>query len=306
MLEQFIEWSPRRDTLALIAKANEIIDEYEAQGFNLTARQLFYQFVTKNWLPNNEKNYKRLYTNVAKARNAGLIDWDAIEDRTRELVNFSSWDSPGELVSTYANRYREDIWEAQSYRPIVIIEKDALLGVIEGVCRELRVPYAAARGDASITFLNELGKRFEDHLADGLTPIVMHLSDHDPKGLDMTRVISTSLELYAGEEIEVRRLALTMQQVRRYTPPRNTAKAKDKLTPAYIREFGTNHCWELDALRPTVIADLIRSEVQGLIEPEAWEGALTAEKRGRRLLQKVGTRWGDVERLLARPRITRR
>ena len=285
MREKFVNWKPHRDTLALIARANEIIAEYEEQGFKLTARQLFYQFVARDWLPNTERDYKRLYKIVAKARNAGLIDWSAIEDRTREVVNFASWDSPGKLVSFYAHGYQEDLWAGQRYRPFVIIEKDALLGVIENVCRELRVPYGAARGDGSITFLYELAWRFKRFIAQGYIPLVVHLADHDPKGIHMTRVIRASLELYARQPIEVRRIALTMAQVRAYRPrlPHNTVKEKETMKARYLAEFGTTKCWELDALSPAFIADLIREEVEDLIEPKAWEKAEAAENRSRAL-----------------------
>jgi hypothetical protein len=305
MREKFINWKPHRATLAVIAKANEIIAEYEEQGFRLTLRQLFYQFVSRTWLVNDRDSYDRLGRIVAKARNAGLIDWNAIEDRTRKIVNYSFWDNPGELVSAYAHHYREDLWAAQPYRPFVIIEKDALLGVIEDVCKELRVPYGAARGDASITFEYELAKRFSRFIDQGYIPLVLHLADHDPKGLDMTRVIRTSLKLYAREPIEVRRIALTLEQVEQYEPPPNEIKDGDTLSPGYLEEFG-EECWELDALSPTVIADLIREEVEDLIETEAWEEAQAAEERNRKVLQKAGERWEKVEQLLARPRITPR
>src|SRR5262245_18572311 len=300
MREKFIDWRPQSGTLALIEQANEIIDEYEAQGFVLTARQLFYQFVARDWLPNTHGDYKRLYRIVGDARDAGLIDWDAIEDRTREVVTHTSWASPDEIIGSCADDYQEDLWAGQEYRPEVWIEKDALLGVIEGVCTEYRVPYFATRGNASATLLYEAGKRFARYLDQGLIPVVLHLADHDPKGVDMTRDLEERLARYARQEIEVRRIALTRAQVRRYRLPPNFTKEKDKLTPKYRAQFGTDECWELDALSPTVIADLIRSEIEGLIEAKAWKRAQAGEKRGIKLITRVSENWSEVTTMLQR------
>lgn len=140
---QNIKISP--DRLAIINKANEIIEEYEAQGFDLTLRQLYYQFVARDIIPNKQQEYKRLGDIVADGRLAGLIDWDAIVDRTRNLRVRGHWSQPSDIVSAVARQYHIDMWKGQTYRPEVWIEKDALVGVIAGVCEELDVPYFSAR-----------------------------------------------------------------------------------------------------------------------------------------------------------------
>jgi hypothetical protein len=300
MREKFINWSPRAEAKATIEQANEIIAEYEAQGFVLTARQLFYQFVARDWLPNTQGDYKRLYRIVGDARDAGLIDWDAIEDRTREVVTHTAWSSPGEIIGSCADDYQEDLWAEQEYRPEVWIEKDALLGVIEGVCTEYRVPYFATRGNASATLVYEAGKRFARYLDQGLIPVVLHLADHDPNGIDMTRDLEERLARYARQEVEVRRIALTMAEVRRYRPPPNFVKEADARTNSYRAQFGTDECWELDALSPTVIANLIRNEVEGLIEAKAWKRAQSREKRGTKLLTAAAENWSEVTKTLTR------
>ena len=64
----------RSDTVAVTEQANAIIDVYAAQGFDLTLRQLFYQFVSRGLIPNKDSEYKRLGSIVNDARLAGLID----------------------------------------------------------------------------------------------------------------------------------------------------------------------------------------------------------------------------------------
>jgi hypothetical protein len=134
------------NTLELIDHANRIIREYQALGFTLTLRQLYYQFVARSLLENEQLEYKRLGRVVKDARRAGLIDWTAIEDRTRNVRSSVSWGSPAGIIAAAAEQYREELWLGQKYRPEVWIEKDALLGIIDGVCDEFRIPHFACGG----------------------------------------------------------------------------------------------------------------------------------------------------------------
>src|SRR5262249_39723187 len=47
-------------SVSIVEKANEIIGEYSAQGYSLSLRQLYYQFVARDLLPNTVQSYKRL------------------------------------------------------------------------------------------------------------------------------------------------------------------------------------------------------------------------------------------------------
>lgn len=70
-----------------------------------------------------------------------------------------------------------------------------------------------------------------------------------------------------GAATVVRRIALTYDQVQAYNPPPNPAKLTDSRCKAYIKQFG-NESWELDALNPTVIHDLITEHVDELTDFE--------------------------------------
>jgi hypothetical protein len=271
-------------TLALIGHANAIIGEYQALGFILTLRQLFYQFVSRPalGLANTFDDYKRLGRTVTDARRAGLIDWDAIEDRTRNVHRLPTWDDPPEIVASCAEQYREDAWASQPYRPEVWIEKDALIGVIEDVSNELRAPYFSCRGNVSEPEMYAAGKRFARIVHQGQVPIVLHLGDHDPNGVDMTRDIRERLRMFARREIEVQRIALNLGQVTGLPP--NFAKENDSRYAAYVRQFGTTECWELDALAPNVISDLVRAELDRLTDQDAWAAAIATENNNRAIL----------------------
>jgi hypothetical protein len=117
--------------------------------------------------------------------------------------------------------------------------------------------------------------------------VVLYLGDHDPSGVEMDRDLQRRVNQYARTEVEVRRIALTMAQIRRYDPPPNFAKEKDANWGKYVRRFGTNECWELDALAPTVIASLIREQVTAMVNAKRWAKAARLELRHRRELAAV-------------------
>lgn len=253
---KYVERDFSDKTLATIGKANEIIAAYTAQGYMLTLRQLYYQFVSRDLIANKTTEYKRLGSIINDARLAGLIDWNAIEDRTRNLASLSHWGSPSDIITSASESFRVDKWEGQPNRVEVWIEKEALAGVFERVCQEFDVPFLCCRGYTSQSEMWVGAQRLLRHAKGGQKPLILHFGDHDPSGIDMTRDIQDRLFMF-GCRLELQRLALNMDQVREYDPPPNPAKETDSRFAGYIREYG-DESWELDALEPQVLAQLVR------------------------------------------------
>lgn len=295
MREKFLDIKFRADTLAVINQANEIITDYQRQGFKLTLRQLYYQFVSRALIANKQSEYKRLGSIVDNGRQAGLIDWDAIEDRTRNLEKPNTWEDPESILHAVANQYREDWWKGQQFYPEVWIEKDALTGVIEPVCEEFQVPYFACRGYVSQSEMYGAAQRLKRIARGGRQPIIFHLGDHDPSGMHMTVDNGQRLDLFMrGYGVDVVRLALNMDQVEQYNPPPNPAKESDSRFEGYAAEHG-DESWELDALNPTVIDQLIRDALDERIDPEPWQAAKDAEAENRALLESTSENWERVK-----------
>ncbi len=295
MREKFLDIKFRADTLAVINQANEIITDYQRQGFKLTLRQLYYQFVSRALIANKQSEYKRLGSIIDNGRQAGLIDWDAIEDRTRNLEKPNTWEDPESILHAVANQYREDWWKGQQFYPEVWIEKDALTGVIDPVCEEFQVPYFACRGYVSQSEMYGAAQRLKRIARGGRQPIIFHLGDHDPSGMHMTVDNGQRLDLFMrGYGVDVVRLALNMDQVEQYDPPPNPAKESDSRFEGYAAEHG-DESWELDALNPTVIDQLIRDALEEKIDPEPWQAAKDAEAENRALLESTSENWERVK-----------
>lgn len=305
----------RNATLGIIVKANTIIAEYQKQGFRLTLRQIYYQMIARDLFPeswidpvynarhglppdtkNTLKNYKRLGDILNDGRLAGLIDWEAIEDRTRALQSNAHWDSPGQIVRACAQQFQYDLWGDQDYYCEVWIEKEALAGVIEGVCNELDVSFFACKGYTSQSEMWVASQRLAEKENEGRETVIFHLGDHDPSGIDMTRDITDRLEMF-GSTVDIRRIALSMEQIDEYGPPPNPAKTTDARFEKYCQEFGDDS-WELDALEPRVLVDLIRTEVERVRDEERWDAQVERQEQAQEELQLVAKQWNRVVRRL--------
>ena len=295
--EMFVEKSFRRETLEVIETARDIIADYSDQGYALTLRQLYYQFVSRGLLPNTDKDYKRLGSVITDGRLAGLIPWDGIEDRGRGVKPWLIEESVPSILKELPSEYAADFWADQDYYVEVWVEKDALSSVIQRACAPLRVPYMACKGYLSASEAYRSGKRFKEHGEMGKALRIIHLGDHDPSGIDMTRDNQARVQMFSGMDVEIDRIALNRDQIDQYAPPPNPAKVTDSRAADYIARHGRTS-WELDALEPSVVVELIRNAVEPLIEDGAWAEAKAKESENKDLLRGVHRHWPDIEELL--------
>jgi hypothetical protein len=285
---------------AAIHAANTILQEYVVRGLIVTLRQLYYQFVARALLPNRQSEYKRLGSIINDARLAGLIDWDHLQDRTRNLTRLSHWEHPGGVIETAAQSYHRDLWAGQENYVEVWIEKDALVGVIEGVSEEYDAPYFSCRGYTSQSEMWSAGQRLLKRVEQGQTVHILRLGDHDPSGLDMSRDIEARLMLFLGRRagmLRLHRIALNIEQVRKYNPPPNPAKVTDSRSGPYIAEFG-RESWELDALDPDVLTDLIRENILLYLDLSLFQEQRTQQESEREILTKASREWPGVAKFL--------
>lgn len=288
MKRRYIKHEFRKETLSLIEKVNAIIDEYMTEGYELTLRQLFYQFVARDILANTERQYKRLGELVSNGRLAGLIDWSAIVDRTRKYESNSHWSNPEAIIEAAAETYAIDTRSTQKTYLEVWIEKQALVGILESACEPLDIPYFSCRGYVSQSAIWSAAERILEALDEQYhkKAIILYLGDHDPSGLDMGRDIQGRFDLFSGGQIELRRIALNEDQISQYKPPPNPAKVTDSRYEAYVAEYGINS-WELDALDPRTIHQLITKTIKRLTNKIARKHLIEKQEEERSMLWRL-------------------
>jgi len=281
----------------ILDTAREIAQEYMSEDLTLTLRQLYYQFVARGLLPSSQKTYKRIGSVLTKARYAGLFPVDWIDDRgrssrlggaTQDDVNpkaglYHAAQFITGAPSVYLGR---DRWLNQQVYPSVWVEKEALSGIVETVAKDLGVSWMACKGYPSVSALREwlaqawlatCGQRYigahdyQRQFGGCRRAVILYLGDHDPDGLEIPLSAERNLRklmLVTGwyVRVEVKRIALTLEQIREYNPPPFPAKVSARFA-RYVRETGLREAWELDALEPRVLRDLIQREANELFEP---------------------------------------
>lgn len=281
---KYAEFSFGEDRLVMIRRLADLSDQYEKKGYPLTVRQAYYQFVSRNWIENSKGAYNQIGNAISDGRMAGLISWTAFEDRGRNLMGHETFDSPAHAMKGVLDSYKIDMWADQPFRAEVWVEKEALVGVIGSICNKLRVDFFACKGYNSQSEQWRAGRRFASYVSKGQTPIVFHLGDHDPSGIDMTRDNRDRLSLFAGTPINVQRIALNMSQIEELQPPPNYAKASDSRYDGYRKLYG-EECWELDALDPERIHQLIEDAVLKVRDQSKWDEMEEQETADKRVLE---------------------
>lgn len=325
----------------LLTKVNEIINIYSQQGYQLTLRQLYYQLVTRNIVVNNSKEYDKLNNLITKGRLLGIVDWNAIVDRTRspKLPYFNH--NPEDAINDAYTQYRLDRQLNQKAYVELWVEKDALSAVLMRKTSHYHIHLMVNRGYSSTTAMYDSYNRILRAIEDKRKAYILYLGDHDPSGLDMVRDIYDRIvrmlanqpsgvqklidenyeefgidellnkwmdkiyefqemceEEYKGttinysqeclayifENFEIRHIGLTTEQVRQYNPPPNPAKMTDPRADWYVSKFGRTS-WEVDALEPAVLHQIIDDNINQLIDIKQFNAMLEKEKVEKEILK---------------------
>jgi hypothetical protein len=273
--------------LDIIAKADRVCADYMSQGLKLTVRQLYYQFVSENWLKNTPQNYEALATVISEAREGGMLDWEAIEDRGRVTHTHAAFGSLKGFLQQLNEQFRLDKWKKQKHYVEVMVEKQALEGVLYPTCEKWGVPLTANKGYSSVSSMYQRGKYLQSMRDVEKKEVhVLYLGDHDPSGLDMTRDVQDRLERFSDGPIDVIRLGLNHDQVLRHQLPENPVKMNDSRANAYREQFGDSS-WELDALKPNMLAALLENGIKQFLDLTLWRTMEEQQQRDQDVLQTI-------------------
>lgn len=293
MREKFNELRVTQASLEKLETVNDIIEEYGASGYRLTLRQLYYQLVSRDIIPNQSNEYDKLGILLVKGRMAGVVDWSAIEDRLRRpQVPYSVLDKAAALYDT-VEQYRLNRQSGQDNYIEVWVEKDALSGVILRKTDHYHIRLMVNRGYSSASAMYVASKRFLRAESNGQNPVILYLGDHDPSGLDMIRDVIDRLWNF-GVEVDVRHIALTMPQIEELDPPPNPAKLTDPRGTGYVEEFGAVS-WEVDAISPERLHEILDENIQDLMDMDLFESMIAVEDEDKGILQEMADRFDEDE-----------
>jgi len=270
-----------------VKATNNIISQY---NILLTVRQIFYRLVSNGFIQNTINSYKLFDRMITRGRERGDIDARSIVDRARQVIGGDyGYVSVQDFVRTKISeledtkQYTRRVWDNQPQYVEVWVEKDALATLFSSIADGYRVVTYPSRGYSSFTKVYEaINNRFSLY---GNRPItILHFSDHDPSGLNMTQDIQSRLSRY-GSHAKVKRIALTYTQVRQFGLEPMPTKISDSRWREYSIQYGSQ-CWELDALPPNELQNIIRDAIKAHVDASRWNKTFKEIEKERRSLQK--------------------
>lgn len=260
----------------------KVVDYYQSIEIKLTNRQLYYQLVGKDLIPNFQEIYKRICVFLTDMRYEGLIDWDALEDKARVPKKPNDWNSISDIVQAACRQYRLPRWQDQEYYVEMYCEKEAGINVLETISRKYHIYFGFNKGYSSASAMYDLAKRLEDQISDGKYAVILYFGDHDPSGLDMIRDITDRITEFMVSDFsdcfKVHPVSLTKEQIKEFQPPPNPAKLTDPRSKWYIKEHG-KVSWELDAIDALELRKMAEESVLEYLDLDKYNAWIDREQR---------------------------
>ena len=282
--KKYIEINFRKNRRKLLDKIISIADEYMAKKYRITVRQMFYQLVARGIVDNTESAYGKTSDILKDGRLTGEIDWQLIVDRGRRPIMPVEFQSISHLIRFAKRSYRSDRWKEQEYYIEVLVEKDALAGILEPVTEEYHVSLLADKGYPSISSMYDLAGRIRKKQSEKKC-VILYMGDHDPSGRDMVENIPKQME-QLGIRVKVDHIALTQAQISLYDLPSQYAKKSDSRYKKFNKKFGPKSC-ELDALDPGVLKEILKENIKKYLNEDLYKQAIKKEDEDKDKLDTV-------------------
>jgi hypothetical protein len=275
-----------KSTIKLIEAMYKIAEEAKP----ITGRGIGYKLFAAGLIGGmNEMN--KVYRALKIAREDSDIPWHWIVDETRELELVSTWDNPRHCANGFF--YRRDLWQTQPKQVEIWSEKGTVRGVLWPVLSRLGVGFRVMHGFSSATSVWDVSNNGNDD-----RPLVaLYIGDWDPSGLCMSEHdLPERIREYGGDHIELKRIALTTEQTGLLPSFSVETKKKDPRYEWFKKTYG-DKCWELDAMDPGQLRELVEAEINALIDRELWERQEAIQEREKQSIELHLRHWAIFESL---------
>lgn len=228
---------------------------------------------------NDHNSAKQLSDLVTRARLEGTIPEDAVCDETRPVTTWNIHRAAGDFVELqmkrFLNGYWRDLMQSQPNHLEILAEKNTVAGILRDVASEFGIPITSGRGFASLPPRIAMKNRF--HRSGKEKLILILVSDFDPSGEWIATSFARSMRDDFDLEVHPIKAALTYEQVRTMPDLPQSVDTGEKATDdnthykAFREKYGPvdeQGWYELEALAPTVLQDIVRKAIDGVIDRE--------------------------------------
>jgi hypothetical protein len=292
----------------MLATIRRVLEE-QRKYWPLTDRRIHYSLLNdpplkhaskpKSIYRNDAKSYESLTELLTRARLAGLIPMEAIEDPTRPVTVWTVHPDPSSFVRKeldgFLKGYWRDLLRSQPNHIEIMVEKNTVEPIVRPIAMEYTIPLMSGRGYSSLSPRAAMAERF---LRGGKEKLVLlMLTDFDPDGQEISHSFAASMRDDFGiKSIVPVKVALTAEQVGRFKlPPMMKAKTGSSNYKRFAEIHGDN-TWELEALSPIDLQAVLREAVEGVLDCEAFTHETEEEAKD---LSRLGTLRQQAKQLLA-------
>jgi hypothetical protein len=231
---------------------------------------------------NDKNSYQKLVELLARARVAGIVDWDAIEDETRPIELNNAFLNTGEFFGQEFKNFLTGYWrsrlQSQPHHIELVTEKLTLQTILQRVAKEFTMPMTVIRGMSSLPPKKALADRYWRSRKDKL--ILLVVSDLDPGGDAIAEDLVKCFRRDFGiTEIEPYKVALTIEQVEEYgLEPSMEAKENSPTYAAYVEKYEITDAYECEAMEPDDLTAVLESAIEDVLDVDLYNQELAAEE----------------------------
>jgi hypothetical protein len=251
----------------------------------------------KSRYANDRHSYGDLCDLLTRARLAKLIPFHAIADETRPVMTWQVHREPGTFIRSelegLLKGYWRDLLQSQPNHLEMLVEKNTVAKIVETVCSRYCIPLTSGRGYCSLPPRWNMAQRYRKSGKDKL--ILLIVSDFDPDGEAIAESFARSMRDDFGiANLHPMKVALTSEQVEEFgLVPEMEAKTGSKQHAKFVAKFGT-HTWEVEALPPEQLQELLEDAIQSVLDLDAFERECEAERLDAQRLEGVRRTIHDV------------
>jgi hypothetical protein len=299
-----------QETKGLIAIMVEIAEEIQPCNLRALAYQLFNRKLITSM--SDTKQTGKVSRLSVIAREEGLLPWEWIVDPSRSLETVPTWADPEHYADTVQRAYRKDKWLDQPVAISLWSEKATVEGTLRPVLWKYEIPFLVLHGWSGSTPIHDAA---EQAIADDKPTIILYVGDYDPSGMGMSELdlpqriaryalgirkedmdIEYARRILEEHDIEIRRIALTEHHTKllgKETSFPAETKKNDSRYAWFVKHYGRS-CWELDAMKPTDLRDIVEETILDELDRESWDRHVDVEGQERAAIVGLLKSWKDI------------